>query len=101
MWMTILLASLGCYLLKLSGMVAPKRSLSHPRIQHIMAIMPVALLSALIAVQTFAKGQSLTIDARLAGLAVAAAAIRLRAPFLVVILSASIATAMLRMIEKA
>ena len=44
-----------------------------------------ALLSALVATQTFATGHDLTLDARAAGLAVAAAAVLARAPFLVVV----------------
>ena len=57
----------------------------------------VALLAALIAVQAMGRGESLAIDpARLAGLGAAAAALLLRAPFLVVILTAAGTAAGLR-----
>ena len=56
-------------------------------------LVPVALLAALIATQTFAGG----IDARVAGLAAAVAALVLRAPFLVVVAAAAVTTALLRL----
>jgi hypothetical protein len=58
--------------------------------------MPVALLAALVAVQTFAQGQALVVDARVAGLAAAVVALLLRAPFLVVIIVAAVTAAGLR-----
>ena len=62
----------------------------------ITGLLPVALLSALVAVQTFADGQTLVIDARLAGVLAAVVALVLRAPFLVVVLVAAITAALLR-----
>jgi hypothetical protein len=56
----------------------------------------VALLGALVAVQTFAVGQALVIDARLAGLAAAVVALLLKAPFLVVVVVAAVTAALLR-----
>ena len=56
-----------------------------------------ALLTALVITETVSgSGQSLVIDARLGGLAVAGAAIAMRAPLVVVVLSAAAATALLR-----
>ena len=46
----------------------------------VAGLLPVALLAALVAVQTFAVGQTLVIDARLAGLIAAVIALLLRAP---------------------
>lgn len=97
MWTVILAASLGCYLLKFSGMIVPERFLDHPRIQHIVTLLPVALLAALIAVQVFTDRQELVVDARLGGILVALAAVRFRAPFLLVVFSACAATALLRL----
>ena len=88
MWPVVLVSSLGCYLLKLTGHSVPQRILDQPRVRHIAALLPVSLLAALVAVQTFANGQSLVIDARLAGVAAAAMALILRAPFLVVVIVA-------------
>ncbi|GGY93394.1 hypothetical protein GCM10010327_25000 [Streptomyces nitrosporeus] len=64
--------------------------------QRLAALLPVALLAALTAQQTFADGQRLMVDARAAGLAAAAVALVLRAPFLVVVGAAVAVTAGVR-----
>jgi branched chain amino acid efflux pump len=97
MWPAILIAAGGCYALKLAGLSVPRRVLDGARTQRVAALLPVALLAALIATSTFASGHRLTLDARVAGLAVAALAVRLRAPFLLVVALATAATAVLRL----
>jgi branched-subunit amino acid transport protein len=99
MWPAVLVACGGCYILKLAGMSLPERVLADRRVRRIGALLPVALLSALVATQTFTTGQELTVDARAAGLAVAAAAVLLRAPFLVVVVGAAGATALVRAVS--
>jgi branched chain amino acid efflux pump len=95
-WVAIIGAGIGCYLLKLAGMSLPPRVLEHRFVARVADLIPVALLAALIAVQVFASGQHLTVDARAAGLAVAVVALLLRAPFLVVVFVAALAAALLR-----
>ncbi|MEZ5116344.1 MAG: AzlD domain-containing protein [Candidatus Nanopelagicales bacterium] len=95
-WFAVLAGSVGCYLLKLLGLSVPDRVLDRPAVRRIAGLLPLALLGALVAVQTFASGQALVIDARLAGLAAAAVALLLRAPFLAVVLVAAVAAAVLR-----
>jgi hypothetical protein len=51
-WATVLLAAGGCYLLKLAGLQVPERWLEHPVLAQVSALLPVALLAALAAVQT-------------------------------------------------
>lgn len=97
-WVTVLAASAGCYLLKLVGLSVPQRVLADPRVQRAAALLPVALLAALAAVQTLATGDGLTVDARLAGVAVAVGALLLRAPFLVVVGAAAATAALLRLL---
>jgi branched-subunit amino acid transport protein len=96
MWAAVLVGSLGCYLLKLAGLSVPERLLHDPRVQRVAGLLPIALLSALIAVQTFTDGEELVVDARVAGLAVGALAVWRRAPFLVVVGLAAATTALLR-----
>ena len=67
-WWAILGAGIGCYLLKLAGLSVPARVLERPLVERIADLIPVALLSALVAVQVFASGTHVTIDARAAGL---------------------------------
>lgn len=96
MWAAVLAGSVGCYVLKLAGVSVPQRVLANPRVRRIGALLPVALLSALVATQTFSTGQDLTVDARAAGLAFAAVAVLARAPFLVVVVGAAGSTALVR-----
>ena len=95
-WAAIITASVGCYLLKLAGLSLPQSLLDRPDVQRVAALLPVALLAALVAVGTFADGGHLTIDARVGGVAAAVVALVLRAPFLVVIVVAAGTTALLR-----
>ena len=95
-WTTVLVASLGCAALKLAGWSLPRRWLEGQRLQRAAALLPVALLAALVAVQTVGAGDALVVDARLAGVAVAAGLLAVRAPFLVVILAAAATAALLR-----
>jgi branched-subunit amino acid transport protein len=98
MWTAVLGAGIGCYLLKLAGVSLPAKVLEHPVVERIADLIPVALLAALVAVQVFAEGTRLTIDARAAGLAVAAGLLVLRAPFLVVVCAAALTAALLRLV---
>ena len=95
-WPAVIIGSLGAYLLKLAGYVVPERVLDNDRLRRLTGLLPVALLAALVAVQTFSVGTDLQIDARIAGLAAAIVALILRAPFLVVVLVAAITAAVLR-----
>lgn len=92
-WVATLGTSLVAFLLKYSGHSVPERWLSHPRIQRINALIPIALLSALVSVQTFSEKSELMIDQRLVGLAVAVIALLLKASFPVVVLSAALSSA--------
>jgi branched-subunit amino acid transport protein len=96
MWVAVLVAGVGCYLLKLGGLSVPRSVLERPWVEHIADLIPVALLSALIGVQVFSSGQHLTVDARLLGLAAAVVALLLRAPFIVVVFVAAAVAALVR-----
>lgn len=97
-WWAVIATCAGCYLLKLAGLAAPRRVLDHPGIRRFAELVPVALLAALIVVQTFASGQELRLDwARTAGVGAAVAALLLRAPFLVVLAVAAAVTAVVRL----
>ncbi|GGX30745.1 AzlD domain-containing protein [Streptomyces chryseus] len=97
-WIAIGATAVGCYLVKLLGLLVPAGALERPLVKRLAALLPVALLAALTAQQTFSTGQHLVLDARGAGLAAAALALVLRAPFLVVIGAAVAVTAGVRAI---
>ena len=92
-WIATIGTSLMAFLLKYSGHSVPERWLSHPKIQKINTLIPIALLSALVAVQTFSEKSQLMFDQRLVGLMVAIVALLLKAPFPVVVLSAALSSA--------
>lgn len=98
MWAGLLVASAACYGLKLAGLSMPQRWLEDARIQRTVPLIPVALLAALVAIQTFSTGQHLVLDARTLSLAVAMIAVLLRAPFLVVVAAASATAALIRLV---
>lgn len=96
-WFAIIAMGAACYLLKLMGFWVPARVLDHPVAVQSAELIPVALLGALIAVQVFADGSELRIDARLLGLTVAAGLLALRAPFLPVVFLSAAAAALARL----
>ena len=94
LWATVIIGSLGCYLLKLAGLSVPAAWVEQPWVARVVDFVPAALLAALVAVQAVASGNDLVLDGRLVGLAVAAVALALRAPFIVVLVLAGAAGAL-------
>ena len=97
-WLAVAITAVGCYLLKLAGLSVPPRVLERPLVERVADYIPVALLAALIAVQVFSRGHSLSVDARALGLGVAVVLLLLRAPFLVVVFGAALAAALVRLL---
>jgi hypothetical protein len=95
-WVALLVASAVCFGIKLAGHLVPKHWLAEPRVARTAALVTVALLSALVAVQAATRGNEIVLDARLPALVVAAVALVLRAPFVVVVLLAAVTAAVLR-----
>jgi branched-subunit amino acid transport protein len=98
MWAGVLIACAACYALKLAGLSLPARLLQDARVQRTIPLVPVALLAALIATNTFSTGNHLVLDVRASALCVAVIAVLLRAPFLVVVVSAAATAALLRLL---
>ena len=93
----LVIMTIGTFALKSAGpLLLGERSLP-ARVQQVVDLLPAALLAALAIVSTVGEGQEIVIDARLVGLFVAALALWRRAPFVVVILLASAATAVIRL----
>ena len=89
-WAAVLATAAGCYVLKLAALTVPARVLASERARRFAELVPVALLAALVAVETLTHGKTVAADpARLAGLAAALVALALRAPFLVVVVAAA------------
>lgn len=93
MWWGVIGTSVAAFGLKLLGHSIPHRYLEHPKIQKTNLLIPITLLSALVAVQTFAEKSKLVLDHRALGLTVAVIALKFRAPFPVVVILAAASSA--------
>ena len=65
-------------------------------IDRCLSLIPASLLAALVVKDTFTVANDLVVDARAAGLVVAGLAVWRRAPFIVVVVAAMAATAVVR-----
>jgi branched-subunit amino acid transport protein len=96
-WVTILVASCGCYGLKLAGVSLPESVLNHPRVQRTAGLLPVAMLSALVVTDLFDANGRYTADwCALAGVGAGAVALRFGRSLVVVFGVAIAVTAALR-----
>jgi hypothetical protein len=95
-WITIAALGLATAALKLVGpLMLGGRSLPGGAMT-VIELLASALLAALVVVETFGQGRSLTLDARALGVAFAAVALLLRAPLTVVVLGAAVVAALAR-----
>lgn len=96
-WSAVLLAAVICLALKAVGYLVPPSVLEEPRPARVTDLLTVALLAALVAVQTLGAGQAVIVDARLPAVLVAAGLLWLRQSFLVVVVAAAAVAALLRL----
>ena len=67
-WWVVLVLAAGAYAVKALGVFAGHGARRlHPAAEQLIGLLPVALLPALIIVQTFGDGRRLTLDARAVG----------------------------------
>jgi Branched-chain amino acid transport protein (AzlD) len=97
-WSALLALGAAAYGLKAFGLLVLGPRSAGGRLLQMAGLLPAALLPALVAVNTFAGDRRLVLDARAVGLAVALIATWRRAPFVVVVVSAAAATALVRLV---
>jgi branched-subunit amino acid transport protein len=96
-WITVIAASVGCYGLKLAGVSLPESVLNHPRVQRIAGLLPIAMLSALVATDLFDSNRHYAADWHtLAGVGAGAIALWRGRSLAVVFVVAIATTAVLR-----
>ena len=95
LWIGVIGTSVLAFALKYLGHSVPEKFLTNPRVLRINALIPIALLSALVGVQTITDKGKWVIDQRLAGVVVALIALALKAPYFVVVVSAAVTSAVL------
>jgi branched-subunit amino acid transport protein len=100
LWVALVVASVGCYLLKLAGVSLPTSILNRPKVQRVAEFLPLAMLAGLVAVLLVDGGGHYAVDwPTLAGVGAAVVALLLRRGFLVVFFSAIAVTALLRLVS--
>lgn len=85
MWHIVMLAAIACVLLKLVGYLVPPAVLERPAAARTADLVTVAMLAALVVVQTLGAGQGIAVDARVPAVLVAIVLFALRVPFIVVV----------------
>jgi uncharacterized membrane protein len=96
-WTTVIVVGVGTVALKAAGPVVLGGRTLPPRIGGVLEALAPAVLAALVVTQLVGGDEELVLDARLVGLVAAAGAIALRAPILVVVAAAAVATALVRL----
>ncbi|NYG08062.1 hypothetical protein BJ986_002549 [Phycicoccus badiiscoriae] len=98
-WTALLIASALAFVLKFLGYVVPASWLDGERTTRITSALPIALLAALVGVQTLTSAHgTVTLDSRAGAVGVALVALLLRAPFIVVVVLAALVAAGLRLL---
>ena len=98
-WITVAAVGLATMLTKAAGTLLIGDRALPPRAQAALEHLAPALLAALVGYETLvASGGGIEVDARLVGVAFAAAAVAVRAPLLAVVSLAAIATATARLL---
>lgn len=95
-WATIASLAVATVALKLAGPLLLGGRALRPGAMSVIELLASALLAALVVVETFGKGRSLTLDARALGVAFAAAALARRASMIVAVIGAAVAAALAR-----
>ena len=95
-WVVVAVVGAATVIFKSAGPVLLGGRDLPPRVHGVVALLAPALLAALVVTQAVGGDRRLVFDARLLGLAGAAAAIRLRAPILLVVVLAAALTAAAR-----
>ena len=97
-WTLIILLTLGAYAFKVTGLVFLGGRSLPPIFERCLALIPAAVVTALVMKDTFTNGQELVLDARALGIAVAGIAAWRKAPLIVVIVLGAAVTALVRQI---
>ena len=97
-WVMIGVLALATAVLKVVGPLTLGGRPLPASVLNIVELLASALLAALVVVETFGKGRSLVLDARVLGAAFAAVAVWRRAPMIVVVIGAAAVTAVARLL---
>ena len=95
-WTFVIVLAITAYAFKVLGLVVIGDRQLPPMLDRCLALIPAALIAALVVKDTFSVGQHLQIDARAAGVGAAVVAAWRKAPLIAVILIGAAVTAAVR-----
>ena len=95
-WTLVFALAAGAYACKVVGLVVVGRHTLPAPLQRCLALIPAALITALVVKDTLSVGRELVVDARLAGVSAAVIVTWRRAPLVVVIAVGAAVTALVR-----
>lgn len=95
--LAICLLAAGTYLFRLAGPLLRHRMTIPPRVQRLLTVAAAVLLSALLATDALTQGHDFAGWARPAGVLAGGVLAARRAPFPVVVITATVTTALLRL----
>ena len=95
-WTLVLCLAGGAYVFKVLGLVVVGDRPLPAALERCLALIPAAVIAAIVAKDTFSVGQHLQIDARLAGVSVAIVTAWRKMPVIVVIVAGAATTAIVR-----
>ncbi|WP_313401134.1 AzlD domain-containing protein [Stenotrophomonas sp.] len=98
LWTWIVLGCVAAWAIKFAGYLVPVRWLESPRMSRVAGCLTIGLLASLTTMNTVSAGQGVVLDARIAALLAAGAALLLRLPFLVVVMVGAAAAALIRLL---
>jgi branched-subunit amino acid transport protein len=97
-WVVVLLVGMATIAFRAAGPVGLGGRALPERLANAFELLAPSLLAALVVTQTVGSEDGIVLDTRLVGVAAGAIAILLRAPLIVVIVVAALATALVRLI---
>lgn len=95
-WTLVVVLGLGAFAFKSVGFFLLAGRPLPAVVDRCLALIPAALVAALVVKVTFSSGQQLLVDARVLGVGAALVLVWRRAPFVVVVVVAALATALAR-----
>lgn len=96
-WLAIAIGSLAVFSWKFLGYLLPAKLLESKTLSRLANYLTIALLAGLVGVQTFAGQNQLEFDARVPAVIVAAVLLKLKAPFIGIVILAGATAALLRL----
>ncbi len=97
-WSLVIVLAVGAYIFKVLGLVIIGDRPLPSAVERCLALIPAAVIAALVVKDTFATGQDLVLDARVIGVGVGALAALRRAPLIAVVAIAATVTAVARQV---